>query len=592
MLLQVRVKPLDEFPVFRRIGSFQKHATLPRSLCIPILARAFEIAFNSALLFPIGLSRGCTALRSISTSPHSRTTPRTRLRMGWACATCTFINDAGSACGVCLMPAPGSPSSGDAKWTCEACTFENIGETAFCEMCDTGRSTVGRSVRGSPFRPLRASARVKPEVGRVEESALLENVKSVEAESLVTGGTWFGDESLKVACGSQNLKSRKHEAKEVEVIDLSESDSRGDEFVVKDGKKKKDVQEESNHLLENLHKERISRMQGKMSAEDSSAVKVGKDAVDSSSSSPELEKEKEFVPLTSLSREQKLAYIEAEGTWLEKPTADLTVLSYNVWFREDLELQARLDAIGNVILQHRPHVVFFQEVTETIYRIFEQASWWKSYNCSVNRRVASQRAYFCMVLSKLPVVSFRQSPFRNSIMGRELCLAELDVGNGARLLVANSHLESPCPAPPTWNQMFSAERVAQAKEAMLMLKDFPNVIFGGDMNWDEKTDGVPPLPSGWFDAWVQLRPGEDGFTYDTKANKMISGYRSLRKRVDRMFCQLEDFDTVSIEMVGTEPIPDLTYPKEKKVKGKVEIIRYPVLPSDHFGLLLTLRKSA
>jgi hypothetical protein len=69
---------------------------------------------------------------------------------------------------------------------------------------------------------------------------------------------------------------------------------------------------------------------------------------------------KGIVPLSSLSKEQMLAYVEAEGTWLEKPSSELIILTYNVWFREDLELQARMDAIGDIILQHRPHIIFFQ----------------------------------------------------------------------------------------------------------------------------------------------------------------------------------------------------------------------------------------
>ena len=69
---------------------------------------------------------------------------------------------------------------------------------------------------------------------------------------------------------------------------------------------------------------------------------------------------KGIVPLSSLSKEQMQAYIEEEGTWLEKPSSELIILTYNVWFREDLELQARMDAIGDIILQHRPHIIFFQ----------------------------------------------------------------------------------------------------------------------------------------------------------------------------------------------------------------------------------------
>ena len=107
----------------------------------------------------------------------------------------------------------------------------------------------------------------------------------------------------------------------------------------------------------------------------SSDVKQEKGPISASSSSSDVKKEKGVVSLSSLSREQKLAYIEAEGTWLEKPSSELIVLSYNVWFREDLELQARLEAIGDVILEYRPHIVFFQEVTEDIYKIFQRASW-------------------------------------------------------------------------------------------------------------------------------------------------------------------------------------------------------------------------
>jgi tyrosyl-DNA phosphodiesterase 2 len=68
-------------------------------------------------------------------------------------------------------------------------------------------------------------------------------------------------------------------------------------------------------------------------------------------------------------------------------------------------------------------------------------------------------------------------------MRRELCIAELEVPGKKSLVVATSHLESPCPAPPKWDRMFSKERVDQAKEAINLLKKNSNVIFCGDMNW-------------------------------------------------------------------------------------------------------------
>ncbi|KAG2300952.1 hypothetical protein Bca52824_037424 [Brassica carinata] len=133
-------------------------------------------------------------------------------------------------------------------------------------------------------------------------------------------------------------------------------------------------------------------------------------------------------------------------------------------------------------------------------------------------------------------------------------------------------------------------RVEQANEAVEILgANNPNVVFGGDINWDDKLDGKFPLPEKWVDVWEALKPGDPGFTYDTKANPMLSGNRALQKRLDRFFCRLDDYKVGGVEMVGKEAIPGLSsYVKEKRVRGDVKKLELPVLPSDHFGLLLTL----
>jgi len=264
------------------------------------------------------------------------------------------------------------------------------------------------------------------------------------------------------------------------------------------------------------------------------------------------------------------------------------VMTYNLWFREDLELIRRMNAIGDLIQHHSPDLIGFQEVTPNIYLLFEKSDWWQAYKCSLSHEEAMGRPYYCMQMSKLPVESFNCKPFSNSHMGRELCTADVIVGGLIKLVWATSHLESPCPGPPTWDQMFSKERVAQANESLRILRAFRNVIFCGDMNWDDKGDGPFPLPDGWIDAWAELKPGENGWTYDTKANAMISGNRKLQKRLDRFVCKLSDFRVDSIEMIGKEAIPGITYIKQKKVRQEIRQLVLPVLPSDHFGLVLTI----
>ncbi|KAJ0964751.1 hypothetical protein J5N97_025889 [Dioscorea zingiberensis] len=198
-------------------------------------------------------------------------------------------------------------------------------------------------------------------------------------------------------------------------------------------------------------------------------------------------------------------------------------------------MEERMEAIGNLVNQYSPDIIFFQ-------------------------------------LSKLRVENFMSKPFLKSSMGREICAAEIDVGSNKTLVVATSHLES---LPPN-----SEKRVFQAKEALRFLEQFPNVIFGGDMNWDEYTDDDFPLGGDWTDAWAKLK-GEPGWTYDTKSNTMLKGNRPLQKRLDRFICKLEDFRMMNVEMIGNEAIPDLSYRKNQKMV-------LPVFPSDHYGLILTI----
>lgn len=277
-----------------------------------------------------------------------------------------------------------------------------------------------------------------------------------------------------------------------------------------------------------------------------------------------------------------------ESTDSSKVLRPLKIMTYNVWFQESLEIHRRMKAISDLIQLHSPDIICFQEVTPNIYDIFKNYSWWKLYRCSVSSEEIDSLAYFVIQLSKLPVKSFSARLFSNTKMGRELCVAETHVQADKQLVVATSHLESPCPGPPTWDQMFSKERVHEANEAISLLKKYPNAIFCGDMNWSEKLDGEFPLAEGWIDAWTELKPGEDGYTYDTKANKMLSGNRSLRKRLDRFVCGLRDFKVSQIEMIGMEAIPGLSYIKEKKVKTEIKKLELPVYPSDHFGLVLTI----
>ncbi|XP_020256747.1 uncharacterized protein LOC109833479 isoform X1 [Asparagus officinalis] len=251
---------------------------------------------------------------------------------------------------------------------------------------------------------------------------------------------------------------------------------------------------------------------------------------------------------------------------------EIRILCYNICGNGYFRLPNRMQAIDKLIQKYLPAIILLQEVTPEIYKIFKKCSWWGSYRSSVEPEKATRKC-FCLVLSMLPVKKFFYSHFKNTCKG--LSAAYIITAERKKLIIATCHLKRPTPP-----EMNSIERVSQAKEALDRVKSAKNVIIGGDMNWNEDSDGDFPLLDQWNDAWSVLRPDEDGWTYDTESNGMLHHKGELQRRLDRFVCKLQDFEMLSIKRIGMEKIHGVRY----KIKGA----NVPVFPSDHYGLLLTI----
>lgn len=105
-------------------------------------------------------------------------------------------------------------------------------------------------------------------------------------------------------------------------------------------------------------------------------------------------------------------------------------------------MEVRMKAIGNMIEKFRPAVIGFQEVTQTSLEMLRAQPWAKHYDCSIDIVPPFSTAYFVVIFSALPVLSWESLPFSNTGMGRELLCANVEVTPGYSLLVATSHLES------------------------------------------------------------------------------------------------------------------------------------------------------
>ena len=297
-----------------------------------------------------------------------------------------------------------------------------------------------------------------------------------------------------------------------------------------------------------------------------------------------------------------------DGAPAEARVDKLKLLTLNIWFDRACREQ-RAAALGALVERHDPDVIALQECTaEQVYIMKNETkagtdgrSWWQRYRSVTDEEYGAAYYTLLLVRRSLEVVpgSARRVPFRNSVMGRDLLSCSIDCGDGERVVIATSHLESPIvyQSPPAWNV---EQRQAQLVEALRVLQGWREgeasvAILCGDMNWSEErtrrgapSDGPMPLPPGWMDAWRTLRPGSDGFTFDTATNKMLTFY-GMRERLDRFLLSAGSaWHAQGIEIVGDQCVPGETF--VKNVRGKDKVL--PVFVSDHYGVLLTLGRTS
>ncbi|GLC36570.1 hypothetical protein PLESTB_000163000 [Pleodorina starrii] len=355
----------------------------------------------------------------------------------------------------------------------------------------------------------------------------------------------------------------------------------------------------ANTLLAQLHEERLSRMNEASKAAMRSPCK------------PEVAK-----PASTIQPSQRCARVPGPSTSQQgasvQPTTSnsarsVSILSYNLWFNEDVELAQRMRAVGDIIEREGyPDLLLFQEVTQNMVLIFRQSNWFRRYHCSP---VAEDKSYFTLLLARRDTVTlpalqpWMEKDFANSCMGRSILYTRASVG-GRPLVVGTSHLESPVGPGP---QQMVTQRWEQLEEAVRELEGaagaWGDVLLAGDLNWSDTRDGPIRMPPRWCDAWSVLEPRRAGCTWDPVSNPMLTS-RYKGSRLDRVLCRLSASGTSgagpasssapggrgggggsgwqldNIKLVGTQALPGLSH----EYKGK----RLPVLPSDHFGLLVKL----
>jgi len=245
---------------------------------------------------------------------------------------------------------------------------------------------------------------------------------------------------------------------------------------------------------------------------------------------------------------------------------DLTLATYNIWLSGH-HSDERYGAIAQMLSEHSPDVVVFQEVTPRALAAFLAQPWIREryYRAAVTGNEFGD--YGQLILSRLPISRVTYTHLPTSI-GRGLLQAELTV-NGRALAICSVHLES--------GRRASRLRARQVDRVFSAVGAAEDVVLCGDFNMRDDEDGR--IPNSYVDAWPTLHPNEEGFTEDTSVNLMLldSKKKNRRVRFDRVLIKGDGWTPALIRLLGTEPVSS-TLPR--------------VFPSDHFGLLCRVVRTA
>jgi hypothetical protein len=453
-------------------------------------------------------------------------------------------------------------------WNCAACTFENTKELGLaCEMCGTERSFAADS-------PVAKKART--ESHKREEASTEE--ASLPSKHVVDPVAWF---SNVIEPAAEDESAAKPEEEPAVVIEADCVTGKNAGFLPEPLDEAEatpaliDGAALGNSLLRELAMARLARGNSNSAAESTPAAQVNSGFLPE----PVTEQEEAFLARSSSS----LSSTSSSSCQRQRPAlTELRMLTYNVWFKWEVQGTQRMDAIGDLVTEHSPHFIALQECIPGYVKYFETKRWYQDYHSSYERHRDDAIPYFTVLLwrkgieehgKRASAVSF---DFRKSIMGRDLKMVKLQLHGGLTVVVSTSHLESPLGGKA---KSYTHERQGQMREVLERLGEDDGgagadlVLFGGDMNWSDKRDGNPLASTGtaggggqpnlkqmftaggkkdgqnggsaaggsggsarvgsWTDAWLAVHGKTDaGYTYDGKENQMLAN--NFRDRLDRI----------------------------------------------------------
>ena len=242
----------------------------------------------------------------------------------------------------------------------------------------------------------------------------------------------------------------------------------------------------------------------------------------------------------------------------------LTVVTYNV-LADPAQARLRVPALLALLRRSGADIIALQEVAPWFLRRLLAQRWTRAYQLPGTRHKPVV-AHGCLIMSRLPLVSYRALVLPSK-QQRQALLVTLRAGQRT-LAVATVHLDSFLHDGPSRARQLQRlwPELARADDALLL----------GDFNFG---DGEQPetgeLEPAYVDAWLRLRPGQPGYTWDMERSQMaragaFPGERS--RRLDRILLRSQLWRPSAVAIIGQRPVAP------------------GVFPSDHFGLQAVLAR--
>ena len=266
-----------------------------------------------------------------------------------------------------------------------------------------------------------------------------------------------------------------------------------------------------------------------------------------------------------------------------------SVITWNVWF--DLHhVVERINSQIEEVLKLNPHVICFQEITDTILEIIKNHKGLCDNYVIVSDEYSTRPYGEIMLLNRALESNYKyySMPFPETKMSRRISVLYLEKYD---ICVLNTHLESEFNRGKSDEQKRNLIKEKQAAylfkyaKYILLNEMAKYIIIVGDMNisnednnWMMKLISQYGIRDSYTLASSQISPNDIN-TYDYSKNTNVLG--KYKARLDRVLLFDKDSQMVPIyyKLIGTKPF---------NINGKNE----QCFPSDHFGVFVTLSLSS